>query len=149
MIFSLERSISRSGHITNYRVRFYANLFYAKWTNQWAVRSRSHQVFKIWVTCWVTNPVKTFSGIMAFFSGPLKTETIFSGHWKNTSDLPLKGSSDPSQFISEINDGKSRIRHTTTLKLNDEFLDRLQSDCHSNSESFYVRSASFRHWFQK
>ena len=36
----------------------------------------------------------------------------------------LKGSSDPSQFISKINDGKSRIRHKTTLKLNDEFLDR-------------------------
>ena len=34
---------------------------------------------------------------------------------------------DPSNFIFEINVGKSRIRHTTTLKLNDEFPDRLKS----------------------
>ena len=31
----------------------------------------------------------------------------------------VKGSSDSSHFIFEINVGKSRIRHTTTLKLND------------------------------
>ena len=31
------------------------------------------------------------------------------------------------QAIFEINVGKSRIRYTTTLKLNDEFLDRLKS----------------------
>ena len=30
----------------------------------------------------------------------------------------LKGSSDSSQFIFEINVGKSRIRHRTNLKLN-------------------------------
>ena len=41
-------------------------------------------------------------------------------------DLRIKGSSDPSHFINEINVGKGRIRHTTTLKLNDEFLDRLK-----------------------
>ena len=40
----------------------------------------------------------------------------------------LKASSDPSHFIFEINVGKSRIRHTTTLKLNDEFLDRVKFD---------------------
>ena len=45
----------------------------------------------------------------------------------------LKCSSDPSHFIFEINVGKSRIRHTTTLKLNDEFLDRLNSIEESNS----------------
>ena len=33
----------------------------------------------------------------------------------------IKGSSDPSHFIFEINVGMSRIRHTTTLKLNDDF----------------------------
>ena len=44
----------------------------------------------------------------------------------------LKGSSDPSQFIFEINVGKSRIRHTTTVKLNDEFLDRHEIDYHSD-----------------
>ena len=38
----------------------------------------------------------------------------------------LKGSSDPSHFILETNVGKCRIRHTTTLQLNDEFQDRLK-----------------------
>ena len=33
----------------------------------------------------------------------------------------VKGISDPNHFIFEINVGKSRIRHTTTLKLNDKF----------------------------
>ena len=42
----------------------------------------------------------------------------------------FKGSSDPSHFTSifEINVGKRRIRHTTTLKLNGEFQDRLKID---------------------
>ena len=42
----------------------------------------------------------------------------------------FKGSLDPSHksIIFEIDVGKSRIRHTTTLKLNDEFRDRLQID---------------------
>ena len=35
----------------------------------------------------------------------------------------VKGCSDPIHFIFEINVGKKRIRHTSTLKLNDEFLD--------------------------
>ena len=43
----------------------------------------------------------------------------------------IKGSPDPSHFIFEINLGKSRIRHTTTLKLNDEFPRRLQIDLRS------------------
>ena len=43
-------------------------------------------------------------------------------------DFTIKGGSDPNHFIFEINVGKSRIRHTTTLKLNDGFLDRLKSD---------------------
>jgi len=55
----------------------------------------------------------------------------------------FKGSSDPNHF--EINVGKSRIRHKTTLKLNDEFLDRLRRWRHLNSESFYVGPVSFRH----
>ena len=60
----------------------------------------------------------------------------------------FKGSSGPSHFIFEINVGKSRIRHRTTLELNDELLNRLKFDFHSNLESFYVGSDSFRHWFQ-
>ena len=39
----------------------------------------------------------------------------------------IKGSSD-SSHIFEINVGKRQIRHTTTLKLNNEFLDRLKID---------------------
>ena len=42
--------------------------------------------------------------------------------------LILKGSSDPSHFIFEKNVGKSRIRHRTTLNLNNEFLGRLKID---------------------
>ena len=38
----------------------------------------------------------------------------------------FKGGLDQSHFIFEINVGKRRIRHTTTLKLNGEFLDRLK-----------------------
>ena len=40
----------------------------------------------------------------------------------------MKGGSDPSHFIFEINIGKKRIRHTTTVKFNAEFLDRLKID---------------------
>ena len=40
----------------------------------------------------------------------------------------IKGSSDPSHFIFGITVGKSRIRHTTTLKVNNEFLNRLKID---------------------
>ena len=40
----------------------------------------------------------------------------------------FKGSQDPNHFIFEINVGKRRIRHRTTLKLNDEFLDRPKID---------------------
>ena len=38
----------------------------------------------------------------------------------------FNGSSDQTHFIFEINVGKRRIRHTPTLKLNDEFLDRFK-----------------------
>ena len=64
----------------------------------------------------------------------------------------IKGSSDQSHFIFEINVGKSRIRHTTTLNLNDAIFNRFWVDLeihHSISESFYIGSDSFRHWFQK
>ena len=72
--------------------------------------------------------------------------------WGVTSKIAtiFKVSLESSHFIFEINVEKRRIRHTTTL--NDEFLDRLRIDWrwrHSNSESLYVGSASFRHWFQK
>ena len=50
----------------------------------------------------------------------------------------FKDSSNPGHFSFEIDVGKRRIRHKTTLKLNAEF----QID--SNSE-YYVGSASFRH----
>ena len=43
-------------------------------------------------------------------------------------------------------------RHTTTLKLNDAIFNRIWVNLkihHSTSKSFYVGSASFRHWFQK
>ena len=48
-------------------------------------------------------------------------------------DTSVKGSSDPSYCIFEINDGKVWIRHNTVSSL---FI-------------FYVGSDSFRHWFQE
>ena len=40
----------------------------------------------------------------------------------------FKGSPDPSHFIFEIDVGERRIRHRTTLKLNDEFQGSLKTD---------------------
>jgi len=45
-------------------------------------------------------------------------------------EILFEGSSEPRYFIFQINVGKSRIRHRTTLYLR---------------KSFYVGSASFRH----
>ena len=42
--------------------------------------------------------------------------------------MAFKDSSALSHFIFEINVGKSRIRHTTTLKLKNELIDRLKID---------------------
>ena len=42
--------------------------------------------------------------------------------------LNFKGSSEQSHFIFEINVGKSRTRHTTTVKFNDEFPERFKID---------------------
>ena len=56
---------------------------------------------------------------------------------RNMLKVSFKGSSDQSHFIFEIDVGKSRIRHRTTLKLKDE--DRLKiisRQRHLNSESF-------------
>jgi len=47
-----------------------------------------------------------------------------NSHYRNGH---FKGSSDPSYFIFEINVGKRRIRHTKTLKLKNEFLNRQKS----------------------
>ena len=44
----------------------------------------------------------------------------------------------PGHFIFEFNVGKSRIWHTTKLKLNDEFLDRFQFDCRWRHFKFRV-----------
>ena len=66
----------------------------------------------------------------------------------------FKGSLDQSHYIFEINVGKSRIRHRTTLKLNSRSaknwlnINRWRWR-HLNSESFYVGSDSFRPGFQK
>jgi len=61
--------------------------------------------------------------------------------------LGIKGSPDLSHFIFEIKVGKRRIRHTTILKLNDEFLEGFKINPmrrHSGSESFYLVSAPFQ-----
>jgi len=63
-------------------------------------------------------------------------------------DNRVKGSSDSSHFMFEINVGKSRIRHITTLNLNfQSFLVDLEIH-HSNSEPFYDVTDSVRHFFK-
>ena len=63
--------------------------------------------------------------------------------------------SDSSQFIFEINVGNKRIRNTyRTLWIWMASIDFESTILyleihHSISESFYVESDSFRHWFQK
>ena len=59
-----------------------------------------------------------------------KSDNLGHQHLEN-----VKGSSDPRYqcrkfliSIFDINVGKSRIRHTTTQKLNNEFVDRLKID---------------------
>ena len=58
-----------------------------------------------------------------------KRQNFPSSKFFNEEFRNFKGSSDPNHFIFEINVGNSRIRHKTTLNLNDAFLDRLKIDC--------------------
>jgi len=53
------------------------------------------------------------------------------------SEKILKGCSVPGSFIFEIDVGKRRIRHITTLILNDKLTQNRR--CHSNSESFLIK----------
>ena len=57
----------------------------------------------------------------------------------------IKGSPDPSHFIFEINVGKRRIRHITTLNLTLQLILVDLEIHHSIADSLYVGSASFRH----
>ena len=56
----------------------------------------------------------------------------------------IKGSSDSSHFVLEINVGKRRIRHTTTLNWNDNRFGVDLEINHLISASLYVGSDSFR-----
>ena len=57
--------------------------------------------------------------------------------------LDFKGSSDPSHFIFEINVGKSRIRHLTTLNLNEATLNRFWLDLEIQFQSRPVSDPTF------
>ena len=63
----------------------------------------------------------------------------------------FKGSPDPSHFIFEIIVGKSRIRQSTILNLNQFSIDFWLELAvhHSISESLHVGSDLFRHWIKK
>ena len=61
----------------------------------------------------------------------------------------FKGGSYPSHFFFEINVGKGRIRHRTTLNKRHDFEAIEEWVIIQNSESFFVGSDSFRQWFQK
>ena len=62
--------------------------------------------------------------LIFFFKIAWTDRNQFFGHIKGS--RAFKGSPDPKLFIFEINVGKRRIRHRTTLNL--EFLDRLKID---------------------
>ena len=63
--------------------------------------------------------------------------------------VTVKDSPGLSHFTFKTNVGNRWIRHSAALKLNDEFLGfDSKSIEDSNSESFYVGSACFRHEFQ-
>ena len=71
--------------------------------------------------CYETNCQQYFvCKINAKLYLPLNRKRNLSGKFN------VKGSPDLSHFIFEINVGKRRIRHTTTQKFNDEFLDRFK-----------------------
>ena len=55
----------------------------------------------------------------------------------------FKGSSDPSHFISEINVGKSRIRHRTTLNINQIIFKRFRVDPEIHFQSRSMSDPSF------
>ena len=55
----------------------------------------------------------------------------------------LKGSSDPSYFISEINVGKGRIRHETTLNLIDAIFNRFLIDLEIQFQSRSMSDPTF------
>ena len=60
------------------------------------------------------------AGTAFFTSLNNEYESYWMREYANDRQL-FKGSSDPSHFIFSINVGKSRIRHRTNLKLNDDF----------------------------
>ena len=77
-----------------------------------------------------------------------KSREILSRNSLQILEMTIKGSQDPSHFIFEINIGKRRIRHGTTLNLNDTIFNRLGVDLeihHSISVSLFIGSDSFRH----
>jgi len=63
--------------------------------------------------------------------------------WTIQRNEKFKGSSDPSHFIFEINVGKGRIRHKTTLNLNDAILKRLWIDLEIPFQSRSISDPTF------
>ena len=61
----------------------------------------------------------------------------------------FKGSPALNHFIFEINVGKGRTRHTTTLNLNDEFFDQPKIDCRLKFGVVLCRIRSFPAWISK
>ena len=82
----------------------------------------------------------------------LRAPKEYSGNFRNFAKVALthlRVVQIQAIFIFEIYVGKSRIRHRTNLNLNDNGFSVDLDIHHSISESLYVGSASFPHWFQK
>ena len=61
---------------------------------------------------------------------------------KKSKSVNYKNKGSPGHFTVEINVGKRRIRHTTTLALNHQFLDRLKIDRKSKFRLVFMSDPS-------
>ena len=122
--------------IGTYKKKNWMNLRMNFATNWYSALDYSERSFFYWPACLNKCHLVRFKNEISWFS----TKKNFVG---------FKGSQDPIHFIFEINVGKSRIRHITTLNLNDNRFSVDLEIHHSISESLYVGSDSCRHWFQK
>ena len=104
-------------------------------------RNRKIQIFKWTYSCRLAKVSWT----------QIKSRSQKTNCWNNVQvSSNVKAKPGPFYFWNHLYVGKSRIRHTTTLNLNDPILDSILSRSRSSiTERFYVGSGSFRHWFQK
>ena len=142
--------------IVDWTVKLISRLEFLTYKQVTKSKYRSYQK-SFWASdaawCRMKYRLTCFRGILCHLF-KIKSRTRFLKNWNQFfgSFPDFKASSDPSHFICEINVGKSRIRHRTTMNLNDAIFNQFWDDLdihHSISVSLYVESDTFRHWFHK